>query len=76
MHYVDAVVAVAQTLLILPLTDAAEEADSIHDFFEGQSKIYAGLISFILITFFWSARRGREPNVTVPSRCCESSSPD
>jgi len=52
--YTDAVVAIAQTLLILPLMDAAREVDSTREFFnKNHSLTLTFFLSFYVITIFW-----------------------
>jgi uncharacterized membrane protein len=58
VFFSDAVVAIALTLLILPLADvvpeaAAEHADSIKVITENQWKIYSFLLSFFVIGRLW-----------------------
>jgi uncharacterized membrane protein len=60
VFFSDAVVAIALTLLILPLADAVPEAagkyaDSYHLITENQGKIYSFLLSFVVIARLWVA---------------------
>jgi uncharacterized membrane protein len=60
VFFSDAVVAIALTLLILPLADvvpeaAAEHADSLKVITENQWKIYSFLLSFFVIGRLWVA---------------------
>lgn len=60
MFFSDAVVAIALTLLILPLADAAPEAghkypDAYHLVTENHAKIYSFLLSFLVIARLWMA---------------------
>jgi uncharacterized membrane protein len=56
--FTDAVVAIAVTLLILPLVDAvtetrAENLDAMHVITDHKTQIYTFLLSFVVITRFW-----------------------
>lgn len=54
VNFSDAVVAIAITLLVLPLTDAARESDSLSALLdENQSTITAFLVSFVLVANYW-----------------------
>jgi uncharacterized membrane protein len=60
VFFSDAVVAIALTLLILPLADAAPEAarkypDAYHLITENDAKIYSFLLSFVVIARLWMA---------------------
>jgi uncharacterized membrane protein len=60
VFFSDAVVAIALTLLILPLADAAPEAatkyaDAHHLISENHAKIYSFLLSFAVIARLWMA---------------------
>jgi uncharacterized membrane protein len=56
--FTDAVVAIAVTLLILPLVDAvtetrAENLDAVHVITDHKTQIYTFLLSFVVIARFW-----------------------
>lgn len=56
--FTDAVVAIAVTLLILPLVDVvtesqAEKLDAVHVITDHKTQIYTFLLSFVVITRFW-----------------------
>jgi uncharacterized membrane protein len=58
--FTDAVVAIAVTLLILPLVDAvtaskAAGEDAVHVITDHQAEIYSFLLSFVVIARFWFA---------------------
>ncbi|MDN3359162.1 TMEM175 family protein [Actinomadura sp. DC4] len=60
MFFSDAVVAIALTLLVLPLAEVATEAadkypDSHHLFADNQAKIYSFVLSFAVIARIWTA---------------------
>jgi uncharacterized membrane protein len=60
VFFSDAVVAIALTLLILPLADTASEAatkyaDSYRLITENEAKIYSFLLSFVVIARLWMA---------------------
>lgn len=59
LTFIDAIVAIAVTLLILPLADAATEADGtepLREFLDHQSsRIGVFLLSFVVIIAFWRA---------------------
>jgi uncharacterized membrane protein len=59
VYFSDAVVAIALTLLVLPLAEAVPEAvskhaDSLKVITENQWKIYSFLLSFAVIARLWS----------------------
>lgn len=58
--FTDAVVAIAVTLLILPLVDVVTESkaagdDAVHVITDHQAQIYSFLLSFVVIARFWLA---------------------
>jgi uncharacterized membrane protein len=73
--FTDAVVAIAVTLLILPLVDAvtetrAENLGAVHVITDHKTQIYTFLLSFVVIARFWphaadprpqGTRTGRQP---------------
>lgn len=59
MAFGDAVVAIAITLIVLPLVDRAADAASVSDYFaENISGVTAAGISFLVVAVFWSAHHG------------------
>lgn len=56
--FIDAVVAIAMTLLILPLMEsvsdvAGEDLTAVHWFAEHQQQLVAFVVSFVIIAMFW-----------------------
>ena len=71
--FVDAVVAIAMTLLILPLVESVSEAASEHlttpEFFERHSgQVMSFLLSFVLIANFWLGHHRQYDEVTRITR--------
>jgi uncharacterized membrane protein len=71
--FTDAVVAIAITLLVLPLVDVVSEAEaagepSIDVVIENWAQIFSFLLSFFVIAQLWSAHRELFESVTVARR--------
>lgn len=71
LAFSDAVVAIAITLIVLPLVDAATDAESTVAFFQqNQSPLLSAALSFVIVAVFWrvhhdlfSTSRGFTPGV-------------